>query len=328
VLYILLGQDDFSRRQVLEEIKRGMGDQTLLATNTTTLDGHQLSLDQLKTTCETAPFLAEKRLVIVNGLLVRFEPKNKSRQRVKTAANDYKSFAAYIPTIPESTTLVLVDGRLKSGNSLLRELSTKAKVKNFPLLRNEALRQWIKQQVKQEGASISPEAVNLLAKLIGGNLWTMANEISKLALFTLGRRIEAADVKGLVSFSQEANVFAMVDAILESRVGVAEQSLGRLLESGAASAYLLVMLSRQVRMIVLAKEMMGQRKSEAEIQDGLGLTSEFALRKVLGQAGRYPMGQIMDIYRKLLETDLAIKTGKYNGELALNLLVAELCQRR
>jgi hypothetical protein len=28
-----------------------------------------------------------------------------------------------------------------------------------------------------------------------------------------------------------------------------------------------------------------------------------------------------------LETDLSIKTGKYGGELALNILIAELCQR-
>ncbi|GAI43191.1 unnamed protein product, partial [marine sediment metagenome] len=41
----------------------------------------------------------------------------------------------------------------------------------------------------------------------------------------------------------------------------------------------------------------------------------------------YPLGRIKEAYHKLLEADLSIKTGKYEGELALNILIAELCQR-
>ncbi len=333
MLYILLGQDDFSLRQSLEEIKRGMGDQALLATNTITLDGQQLTLYQLRTVCETIPFLAERRLVIVNGLLERFEPKSKTRRQGKTKhivnqQNEYKSFGSYITQIPDSTTLALIDGRIRSNNPLLSELSAKAQIKSFPLLKSAKLQQWIGRRVKQEGGSISLEAVNLLAKFIGSDLWIMTSEINKLVLFTSGRRIEEEDVRRLVSHAQEANVFAMVDAILEFKAGVAERLLERLLEGGAAPAYLLVMLSRQFRMIVQAKELRNQGKSETEIQGKLGLTSEFALHKVLEQADLYPIKQIMEVYHKLLETDLFIKTGKYGGELALNLLVADLCQRR
>jgi DNA polymerase-3 subunit delta len=119
----------------------------------------------------------------------------------------------------------------------------------------------------------------------------------------------------------------MVDAILEFKAGIAEQSLHQLLEGGAAPAYLLVMLLRQLRMVVRVKELRGQGKPEVEIQNKLGLTSEFALRKTLEQASRYSWERLREVYHKLLETDLSIKTGKYGGELALNILIAELCQR-
>ena len=94
-MYILSGQDDYSLSESLEEIKRGIGDQVLLAANTTTLDGQQMTLDQLKTVCETLPFLAERRLVIIKGLLERFEPRGKSSRQKKTARvtnrqNEYK----------------------------------------------------------------------------------------------------------------------------------------------------------------------------------------------------------------------------------------------
>jgi DNA polymerase-3 subunit delta len=333
LLYILHGEDDFSLTKSLEEIKRGLGDQSLLATNTTVLDGQQITLDRLKAVGETVPFLAEKRLVIVYGLLGRFETESKPRRRKKTVPSsekesEYKSFADYLSGIPESTVLILIDGRIKKNNALLKQLSARAEVRSFPLLREAQLRKWIEREVVEQGASISPPAVDLLAKLVGGNLWVMTNEISKLALYTLGRRIEVEDIKVVVSSAQEANVFAMVDAILDSSAGLAETLLEQLLERGASPAYLLVMLSRQVRMIVLAKELRRRQEPEVEIQNRLGLTSEFAWRKTLDQAQRYPLERFKEVYNKLLETDLSIKTGKYDGGLALNLLIAELCQHR
>ena len=331
-MYILTGPDDFSRSESLAEIKKGLGDPTMLTANTTVLEGRQLTLDELRNVCETVPFLSEKRLVIVGGLLERFEPKGRSSRKKNAIADkqkaEYKLWAGYLNNIPESTILVLVDDRLDNRNPLRNELSAKATVKSFPLLNRTRLRQWIEKQVPEEGGSgISPQAADLLVKLVGSNLWSMQHEITKLLLFTSGRLIEAEDVKKLVANTQQASVFAMIDAILESEVGVAEQSLQQLLDRGAAPAYLMVMLTRQIRMIARVKELKAQGKSEAEIQNRLGLTSEYAFRKTLEQAGRFPPERIRGAYRSLLETDLAIKTGQYNGELALNILTAELCQR-
>ena len=332
MLYILSGQDDYSLGKSLEEIKRGIGNQALLAANTTTLDGQQMTLDQLRTVCETLPFLAERRLVIVKGLLERFEPGGRASRRKKTShttnhQNEYQSLVTYISKLPDSTILVLTGGRIASKNPLFSGLSAKAKVQSFPLLRGARLRQWIQGYVTKENGTISPQAIDLLAKLVGGNLWIMANEINKLILFTSGRRIEEGDVKKVVSYAQQANVFAMVDAILEFKTGLAEQSLHQLLQRGTSSAYLLVMLSRQVRMIVRVKGLRNQRKPEIEIRSKLGLTSDFVWHKTIEQAERYPLERIKEVYPKLLEADLSIKTGKYESELALNILIAELCQR-
>ena len=328
LLYVLHGEDNFSLTKSLKEIKKGLGDPSLLAANTTFLDGQQLSIDQLRAVCETVPFLAEKRLVIIQGLLERFEPQAKPRRRKKVASptgqnKQDKAFADYLSGIPDSTVLVLLDGRIRSNNTLLKQLAT-AKVRSFPLLKEAQLKQWIKKEIAEKDISMSQQAVDLLAQLVGSNLWIMTNEITKLALFASGRRIEVEDVKTVVSSAQETNVFALVDAILDFNAGVAEQLLEQLLNRGASPAYLLAMLSRQVRMIVRARELRRQRQSDAEIQSRLGLTP-FALRKTLEQAQRHSLERLKEAYRKLLQADLSIKTGKYDGELALNLLIVELC---
>ncbi|MFC1961756.1 DNA polymerase III subunit delta, partial [Chloroflexota bacterium] len=135
------------------------------------------------------------------------------------------------------------------------------------------------------------------------------------------------DVRAVVSYTQEANVFAMVDAILESRGGVGQQLLQQLLKQGASPAYLLVMLTRQLEIIVRVTELARQDKSRAEIQNRLGLTSDYVLRKAMEQAERYSLARVREVYHRLLEADLSLKTGRFDGELTLNLLVADLCQQ-
>ena len=66
---------------------------------------------------------------------------------------------------------------------------------------------------------------------------------------------------------------------------------------------------------------------EKEMQSTLGIINEWAWRRTLERAGKYSLERLIDIYHRLLEADLAIKTGKYDGELALNLLIADLCER-
>lgn len=330
--YILFGQDDYSLGEALAGVKRGLGDPALLDINTTTLDGEQGTPDRLRPFCETAPFMAEKRLVIIEGLLRRYEPRGRTGRRRKDArkvaeADDCQPLADYISQIPESTVLVLVDtSSIGPDNPLLKALSPGAVVRSFPLLRGERLWGWLQKYVAREGGSISPGAVDLLAELVGSNLRVMASEINKLVLFASGRRIEEVDVNRLVSYAQETSVFAMTDAILEFNVSRAQHMLQRLLQGGAAPAYLLVMLSRQIQRLVRVKEMKVRRGSDAEIRKKLGIISDFVWREVLRSASRYSMARLKSVYEKLLETDIAIKTGKYSGDLALSMLVAELGQ--
>jgi len=331
LLYVLYGEDDFSRQQVLNEIKSTVGDETALATNTTVFDAPQATVDQLRMVAEAMPFLAEKRLVIIHGLLERFEPRAKSGRRKKTAGtsnrqSEYQSLADYLVTIPDTTVVVLVDGKVSNKNPLLNALSAKAKVKSFPSLGKDRLLQWMQNRVVASGGSISAPAAELLERYVGSNLWIMASEIDKLILFTGGRQIEADDVRQVTSYVQEASVFSLVDAILEFRGGVAEKLAEQLRQKGASPTYLLVMLTRQLRLIVRVKELKNQRRPEAEIMGRLEMASSFILRRTLEQASRYSRARLKEVYHRLLETDLAIKTGRYNAELALNILIAELCQ--
>ena len=331
MLHVLIGEDDYSIRQALEEIKKGIGDAPARMTNTTVIDGRQATPEQLRAAAGTVPFLAEKRLVIVEGLLERFEPSNRTGRKKTSRQSENpeacRAIAESAARMPDFAEVVVLGGRVGGTNPMLRALSALTKVKVFPLLKDDSLRRWIGQRVSGAGGAIAPGAVDLLVTFVGRDLWTMASEVDKLLNFAGERRIEAEDVREAVSGAREANVFAMIDAIMESRVGRAEELFQQLLREGAAPSQLLAMLARQVRLIFQVKELRGQRVPRNEIQSRLGLKSDFVVGKAWGQGDRYTTSRLREVYHRLLETDLSIKTGKYEGELALNILIAELGQR-
>jgi DNA polymerase III subunit delta len=333
MLYILWGEDQFSIQEKLSEIKTGLGDASMLSLNTSVLEGRGLSLSELKAASEAAPFLSPQRLVIVSGLLQRFEAKEKTAKSKKgdaSGADEAAAFAACINGLPPSTVLVLVEivearGGGFKDNPVHIVIAEKAQVVSFPILKGPRLAGWIQERVTHQGGAISQQAVNLLMELIGGDLFNMSNELSKLAAFTAGRRIEEKDIKAVVVASQETDIFALVDAVMERRAGPAAAILQKLLQEGVVPPQVLVLLARQLQVLVQVKDLKSQKKSSAEIQKTLGMFNSWVWTKMSGRAEKYTMERLKEIYRSLLAADLAIKTGKYDGDLALNILVAELC---
>jgi DNA polymerase III subunit delta len=332
LLYILYGEDEFSLEEALQEIKKSLGDPSMLSFNTTVLEGAQLNIDQLEAVARSTPFLSEKRLVIINGLLERFEPRTRTGAAKKsdTASNaqdESRKFTECLSRLPDSTVAVLTDAsKIRPANSLLKALTGKAEIKSFPLLRGTRLSQWVQDYASRQGGRISQQALGLLIELAGGNLRMLAGEISKLIAYTSGRLIEEKDVRAAVASAQESDIFGLVDAVLEYRTGAAERTLQQLLQNGMVPAYILVMLARQVQMIVQVKDLQGQKKAPVEIQTRLGISSDFVWRKVSEQAKKYTPERLKYTYRRLLDTDVAVKTGKYTGELAMEMLVVELCE--
>jgi DNA polymerase-3 subunit delta len=337
LLYILWGEDQFSLEEALQNIKKSMGDMTLLSTNTNILEGQKLTLNELKSVGEAVPFLSDKRLIIIKGLLERFEPKDKSSRAKKSnsSANrqdEWQSLADCIRGLPKSTILVLIDAHEAKktafqNNLLFKAISSQAEVRNFPTIKGIKLSQWIQARVDKQNGSISRQGISVLAEVIGGDLHIMANEINKLIAFTAGRMIEEKDIRMVVSAAQEANIFAMVDAIMDRKAGLAEQILQKLLQNGIMPSQILVLLARQIQVLIQVKELKRLKRPPPEIQGKLGITYGFIWDKISRRAERYTIERLKNIYQNLLETDVAIKTGRFDGDLALNLLVADLCDR-
>lgn len=335
MLYIFHGEDDFSRREALIKLKASLGPPEILSTNTTVLEGAELTLEELMAICNTVPFLAEHRLVIAQGLLGRYE-RRESRGRRRAAGRQQKTedlgewsdTPEAIRNLPSTTALVLTDGPLGRDNPLLRLLVPLGQVKEFPSPRGQRLQRWIQERVIHSGGTISPGAIRLLAEYAGRSLWALAEEIDKLSLYANGRTIEEEDVRKLVASARDPNIFALVDAVIEGDPSKASRELHQLLRDGATSSYILAMLARQLRLLAISRDLMQRGVPGRELGSRLGVTSEYALSKILDQSGLYDLAKVTDAYERILNTDLAFKTGEVPETLALELLVVELAGPR
>lgn len=324
MLYILYGEDNFSIRESLTRIKADCGGAELGESNTILLEGGKVSLNELVSICNTMSFLSPKRLVVIEDLLRRFETKGKRRGEGSPELKDWSPLPEHVASMPQSTVLVLVDGKLGKANPLLKKLSPLAEVREYTPLKGTDLHNWLRARVAGDGSNISPGALRLLVDLLGNNLWILASEVEKLCVHAGGRRIEEEDVRSLVSYAREANVFAMVDAIVHHRPEMASRLMHQLLDEGSPPPYLLYMITRQFRLLVQARRLIAQGWPVKSVGAKIGETTEWRLEKVLRQARGYSLRRLEQSYRRLLHTDLSIKTGMIDGVVALDLLVVDL----
>jgi DNA polymerase-3 subunit delta len=333
MFYIICGDDSYRCHQALNEIKAGLGSQEMVAINTTVLDGRRLLVRGLTDVCSVVPFMSPSRLVIVEGLLRRFQPgdrqgrSNGVGEEAGQALKEWQSIPDFIKTMPPTTTLVLFDVDLdpKAANQLLKSLaSTADKVFQLNEIKGKELAAWIRDYTNKNGGKISSGAVSLLADYIGGDLWSLGGELNKLITYCEGRDISDGDVREISSFAREESIFALVDSVLEGRIKDAQLMLHRMLKYGTAPQQILTMIERQLAIILRVKEF--SNGNQQEIREKLGLHPRYPLEKTMRQARTFTIPRLRKAFHALLDTDVAIKTGKYEDDLALDIMIIELCK--
>lgn len=333
MFYIIYGNDNYRCHEALGKIKSDLGNSEIADINTVRLDGRKLTISELTEVCNMVPFMAGKRLVIVEGLLKRFQTgdsqtEGDSREGENQQLKEWRKFIEYVTVMPDSTLLVLFepDIDLKAGNPLLKSFIPVADhVVQLQELRGKELIAWIKDYTSKNGGKITQAALTMLADYLGGDLWSLSSEINKLITFCGEREITDDDVRKITSYVREENIFSLVDSVLEGRIKEAQQMVNRMLKYGTSPLQIMALIEKQLRVILIIKGIPPDTPI-GQIKEKLGLNPRYPLEKTLKQARDFTVPRLRRCFHCLLDTDLAIKMGKYEDELALNLMIIELCK--
>ena len=335
MFFILHGDNEFEISERVADFKQKIGDESVRDLNITVLDGRKTTLGEMQHAAEAIPFLADKRLVIVEGLLTRLASRKPKAGDDAAhlgavpsgAAKDFlNGLIDYVPRLPETTRLVFVEFQSLNPKHPLIKLAEQQKGRTVIDCRQPPageLPRWIGDRAKQRGGSIEPAATQRLAALIDGDLRRLDSEINKLITYVnVQRAITEKDVNLLVSDASTSSVFDLVDALGKRDGKRAVHELHHLLDQGENPLGLLAMIVRQYRLLILVKELQARSLPPEAMAKELG-QHPFVIKKLSEQARSYrDSAQLETIYRRLLEIETEIKTGQTSDVLALDLLIA------
>ncbi len=322
MFYIFHGEDDFSAKEELAQVRASLGnDPAMVELNTATIDGKTATLGEITNAANALPFLAPKRLVVVTNFLSRFG-------RSKSDTELMEKLVSALKTLPDTTELVFWDTvTLKKNHPALKfGMMHKNCVHYFGAPQKQNLPRWIDARAKQKGARIEPRAVQALAAVVGDDLRALENEIEKLALYVGDARpISLADVELLCPYTADSETFAMANAIGRRDVRAALDQLHKRLEEGQNPLAILAGITTQFRGLLEVKDMAASGLTPMQIAREKGWRSDFAARKRLEEARNFSTERLVQIFSILRHTDFAIKTGEIEPVLALDMLVSRLC---
>jgi len=203
-----------------------------------------------------------------------------------------------------------------------------AEVKEYLLPRNQDLIIWVKKAVEKENALFNPKALELLIAMVGNDLWQLDCEIKKLSNYNHvnldNHEIMVVDVDLLVKGKFNDDIFQLMDAIGTKNRAKALKLFQDQIDSGANDVYLLTMLERQFRINLQIKEALSQGNLSAnELASELHM-HPFVVQKTMQQCGKFSLPELKDIYNKLLDFEIKLKTAKINFELMFDLMIVGL----
>ncbi len=295
-LFLMSGEDSFS---LLQEVKRWKeafvekhGD-----TDLEELDGESCDIEQIIGSISTAPFLSEKRLVILKNFL---------SGRKAEEAN------LLLPALEKlSETTILVMTELKDPDkrtSIFKKLSSLATNRLFLKPKGALLNTWIQRRTQGQGALMSTDAASYLTSLLGDDLFNLESEIQKLSLFAQGKNITAEMIDEVVTHNVQKSIFTMTDQLARKDFPGVLKTIRQLQDQGEEAPYIFSMIVRQFRLMLEMRALAEENLPPTMIAKKMGV-HPFVVQNTLRFAKNFTAGEMKTALEKFLDIDRRLKTG-------------------
>jgi len=307
MIIFLYGQDTYRSRQKLKEIVEHYKKIHKSGLNLKYFDGKDLNFSDFLEKMRQSSMFKEKKLAILKDAFSNSEFKENFLKEGKKFVESGNIFLFYETR------------QISEGDPLFLFFKKYSRSQGFESLGGQKLRNWVKKEFEKYGKNrrIEEGALEKLIEFVGNDLWQMANEIKKLSSYKKEENsVNLSDIKLLIEPKVETDIFKTIDAIALKDKRRALQLLKAHLRKGDSPQYLFSMINFQFRNLLMAK-------SNQMSYEKLRL-HPYLLRKTIQLARKFSLEELKKIYRKIFQIDLAMKTGKIEPEMALDLLITEL----
>lgn len=316
-VYLLHGPEAFLRDEVLREIRRAVLEPESADFNHDTFSWGACQPPDIVSAAQTLPFMAERRLVEVQGL-------------TQISEKDATQLMSILEDPAPAAVVVFIAEKADMRRGFYRKIGEVGLSLRMEPPADRELPDWACAQAKGLGFTLTPAAAALLTDLVEPSLGRIRAELEKLAAYL--QPGEAADedaVRELVGRSRVEAMYKLGDVLAEGDTASALTLVRNLTETETGPEFLIGFLRNQVRRWTIAKAASAQGSSPKELAELLGVPA-FAVERLKRHVDRVSGRFLRELYGKLLAVDRQVKrSGRGNAALhALEFFIMEMGEER
>lgn len=320
--YVLEGPEEYIKRTAIETLRKRLLPEGLEDMNETRLTDPDA--DTLIAAAETLPFMADKRLVLVQecGML---QGRGKGYDEAKSAA----ALAEYLKNPPETACVVFyvrdkADGRKK----LYTQLKKTAEIVQFLPLDDREMTRWIAQYLKKLGKQISAPTCQKLTFTVGTELYALSGELQKLAAYAGDRaEILPEDIDAVCAKTTAYRVYDLTGALTRGDAKTAFTLAHALQKDGEEPLALLALLQNECRRLLSVKLLRSDGLPPDAIASRIGVPP-FAAKQLYNQVTRYTEKQLRAMCAACMDTEYQVKSGNLPVEGSLEKVMLQILRIR
>lgn len=320
-LYLFYGPEEYLKKHYTGSIENCILKDELKDFNKIVLEG-KADLKKLVDTCETLPVFSNKKIVIIkdSGLFKSGKKTDSDKGKNKDKGS---GLPEYLQSIPEYTCLVFLEDEIDKRVKTVDVIKKNGLIVEFPLQKPEELVKWVVKVFKSYKKDIDRTAASQLVDNCDEGMNDLLNEINKISSYVGDRGIVTEeDVEKVCTKSIKVKIFDLTDAISEKNVSKALKLLDDMISLKEPLPKVLFMIARQIRLLMEMKlsESEGLRLEAAAAKARI---TPYAAGKIQKQAKKFSIDKLKRVLNESLELDVAIKTGRINDRIAVELLINE-----
>lgn len=315
-----VGQFEWLKKDILQKIAYDPSD-----LNYSYFDMKETSYAVVELDLVSLPFFADEKIVILDHLL----DLTTAKKRVLTD-EDLKQFESYLEMPSESTKLVIfAEGKLDSKRRLVKLLKREAQIVEAATPKDQDLKRYFASQAQELGLKFVEDALDQLLLKSGYDFGELQKNLALLQAYKEDGQITLEDVEEAVPKTLQDNIFDLTQMILKRQIDQASNLVKDLRLQGEDEIKLIAIMLGQFRLFTQVKILSEEGQPESQIVTSLSDLSgrkinPYQVKFALRDSRRLSLPFLKKAMITLIETDYAIKSGKYDKDYLFDLALLKV----
>ncbi|MDP4176748.1 MAG: DNA polymerase III subunit delta [Bacillota bacterium] len=317
--YIFYGIEEQLMKENISQMKKTVLDKNFIDLNYIQFDGNSSSLEEVINVCETAPFLSDKKIVVVyRSSFLKGGDSNE-----KEGNNKFNVLYKYLENPAPYTILIVYyvfEDEREKVSSKIKKLEKKAYCIKFDKLKGMYLEKKVKKIFDDNKKDIGKVELKFFCENVDPDMNIIFNEVEKLCSFTDEREITKNDILLMLPQKSDNDIFDLVDSLAQKKPEKALDILNELIFKGEKIPMILFMIERQFRLLFNIKAGIEDGKKKENLISELKL-NPYICDKMIMQSRKFTVKQLKNALDKCLSTEKIIKSSSVNLKIQMELLI-------